>query len=114
MISSRLEECLIKLDEVNKELQNLVSRSSIFGQYTIEFAKAFVDQKSGHPGKAPSDEYCKQLVLSKDTMATTIQQYHELKFKLDIYLEISRNLRKKCDALKGSEQEENATNKMFS
>ena len=108
----KLEACLIKLNEVNQVLEDLASKSRVIGQWPIIFAKTFIKHKEVE-GKPPSDETAKQKAFADSDIAEQVQSYFSIKFKLDIYLELSRNLRKEIDSLRGAAQEDMATNGMF-
>lgn len=108
-MTSELQNTLLQLDQINKELSDLLDKSSVFARYTIQYSKVYIEKKQGSSTKAPSDETAKSLTLSDPTMAEIIEQQADLKFRLDILLELSRNLRKKIDALRGQQEDEAAT-----
>lgn len=109
--AKELEATLLKLDEINKKLEELSSQASLFGRYQVEFAKHFVLVKQGE--KKPSDETAKQMVLAKPEMTELIEAYNAMKFQLEINVEISRALRKKIDSLRDAQNEETGFNKVF-
>lgn len=114
-INPKLAEALQKLEKITVELQELVMNAgAIHAMYTIAYAKEFVKAKSCADGvKAPSDEVAKQMVLSSESMANIIQEYTNSKLQIDLYLEMSRNVRKQIDGLKGTLFEEAAVNNAY-
>jgi len=109
----RIEAALIKLNEINKELSRLCDESSYIGTYHIEFARTFNKYKMVE-GKPPSDETAKNLALADPEIEEVVRKYYANKFKADLWVEISRNIRRELDAIKGAIQEDVATNGMFS
>lgn len=114
-INPKLAEALQKLEQITAELQQLVlDAGSIQAMYTIAYAKEFVKAKSSSEGgKAPSDEVAKQMVLSSESMANIIEAYTKSKLQIDLYLELSRNVRKQIDGLKGTIFEESAVSNAY-
>ena len=104
----KLEQALSELDDVNDKLRELAKQSTVYTQYTVEYARHFLASKKSVEGlKSPSDELAKQYTLAKVEMLPFIEAYNAVKFETEIYLKLSGNLQAKIFALKSSIADEN-------
>lgn len=114
-ISKKLDDALKSLNAVNIDILELVNTASfVYSNYTIQFARAFVKAKASETGtKLPSDELAKQTVLASEEMENVIKQYNDCKQRTELLIEVSRNLRKEIDGLKGGMFEDVGVNNQF-
>lgn len=109
-----LEKALSELDDVNFKLRELSGKSHVYTNYTIEYAKAFLDSKKSVEGlKTPSDELTKHYTLSKPHMRLHLEEYNAVKFETEVYLALSKNLQAKIFALNGYIKDEKQTENLL-
>ncbi len=107
----RLEQELAKLSELNRHLEQLLTRTGAYSSYTIAYANAFLKAKKSEDfGKKPSDELAKQIALADPELQPYIEAYNDVKFGLEIVVQLSRNQSRIIDNISTVINEEQSVN----
>lgn len=105
-MDQRTEKALAKLSELNRQLAELLPKTSAYTKYTISYAKAFLKAKKSEDfGKVPSDELAKQIALADPDMEPVIEEYNDVKFGLDILVQMCRNVSREVDCCRNGENQ---------